>query len=142
MAGQFYVIPCTNPDCQKETWIPVATMQQIAQQRAKPAKGRIVNFVCPHCGFGTKNPVELLHVRESRPTMRLDREPLYGATVRCGEKKCKTPIVAYTKCAAGNGQDPTIAPQYWRSTALECPAGHRAQQPSEVTGSKIVAISN
>ena len=141
MAPRYYVIPCTNPDCHQDTWIPVATMQEIAQQRAKPKSGRIVNFVCPHCGFGTRHAVEPLVIQEPRPTTRLDKEPLYGATVRCGEKKCKTPIAAYTRCSAeSNGVEPTIAPQYWRSAALECPAGHRATQPIEVMGSWIVAV--
>lgn len=141
MAPRYYVIPCTNPDCKQDSWIPVSTMQEIAQQRPQPAKGRFLNFVCPHCGFGTKHPLEPLQIRESRPVMRLGKEPLFGVTVRCGDEKCGMTVVAYTKCGSdGSGAEPTIAPQYWRSATLECPTGHRAKQPIEVLGSRIVPV--
>ncbi len=128
MAAQFYVVPCTNPDCQTATWIPLETMRAMAQERKQPATGgRFVNFVCPHCGFGTKNPLQYLELRESPPGMRFGREPLLCVTVRCGDENCQAAVSVYTKGASESDMEPPIAPQYWRSATLECPAGHRAR---------------
>ncbi len=142
MGPLFYVLPCPNPKCQMQNWLPYEALQQIVQNRARGASHeKFVNFVCPHCGLGIAYRLQDLQPRPSVSFPTLVREPLYCATLRCGEKGCELKVLAHTKAKTGKqDSEPRFPVQDWKSAGLECPNGHHATEPPELLGHSVLAL--
>ena len=129
--ASFVILPCAG--CEVGTTLPSQSLGDITQHQNPPVRGKeFANFVCPHCGLGTRHLVTELEVRKAISFSILSPPPLYCARLRCGDMRCEERALVHTTArGAERNAEPTKDLNDWKVDALQCPCGHQARVPME-----------
>src|SRR5664279_1085060 len=129
--------------CGYQTPLPQHDLQGMSQHlKGSPTGEPFVDFVCPHCGYGTRRflrdiPDHSLSESQFHPL------PLYHAALQCAEARCKVRATVHT--VAENGS-PTSGPKKkvpsWRLVGICCFEGCPAKERPEDSDVKSFWVTN
>ena len=119
-------------DCGYQTLLPQHDLQGMSQHRkGSPTGDPFVDFVCPHCGSGTRRL--LRHIPDGpRTEGRFHPLPLFHAALRCGNERCEVRATVHTVAESGNASaGPKKMVPHWKLVGICCFEGHPVKERPE-----------
>lgn len=98
------------------------------------SRERFVDWVCPHCGAGTRLNVAEVPERDFTSATEHYEVPVLHAFLSCTVENCAAHATVHT--VADNGR-PTLPLEWWKSVTARCYFGHPARVPLTVSGSTV-----
>lgn len=100
----------------------------------KGSQRRFVDWVCPHCGAGSRFDAAEVPEREFTSAREDYQILVFHAFLRCALESCAAHATVHT---LAENQHPRLSPEKWKAVTARCYEGHPARVPSELTGSSV-----
>jgi hypothetical protein len=98
-------------------------------QKKSPTVDPFLDFVCPHCGYGTRRFVRNIPVQESEDQPLRYRPPLFHADMQCEEVLCKVRATVHTIAESDKPTSgPKISVPNWTLDGISCHEGHPVKE--------------
>jgi len=119
-------------DCQRATFIPSQKLDELVDHERAAPNSKFVDFVCPHCGSGRRQPIESISTRET--ANEVQQVPIFNAFLKCSVKNCPAHVTVRTIAIS---RDQNAKPQkplaQWKLDGIKCYEGHAVKTPLEMT---------
>jgi hypothetical protein len=125
--------------CERRTILPLHDLQGMSERlRGSSTDDAFVDFVCPHCGYGTRRFLRDIPDHPHTGSPIHFHPPLFHVALRCAVKGCDTHATVHTLAESGNSSaEQTKKVPRWTLEGIGCYAKHPILTPLALISSWV-----